>query len=394
MGTSLLLVTGIHRSGTSALAELLQGRGAKLAEDLLPDQPAINARGFWEDAEVVAINESLLQLHGIAWHDLSPLEAQSSDSTRELADRALSHLSGTYTVEPLGACKDPRFCRTLPFWLPLFQALDIQPKPILVIRHPAQVAASLNARDGLPAEYGCLLWLTYTRDALHHLSTFETPVIDYADLLSSPIDCIDNIASSHDLTWPRSSDEPVLQPSLQHHHDDVLPLDSTTEPGATIAWVYKALRSHSRIDGATSSDLLERIDWAMEGSQLWCSQLSKMAGTVLTGQAQRQSIGEQHSYALSVIAERDAQLEALARAEAEARATVSTRDSELEELACLWEAAQSTIQEKDRDLSRMARELDHAGTVVKEREASLAELQSLLEGWPGRLNRAWLKWRR
>ncbi|MHB0874384.1 MAG: hypothetical protein ACYC1J_13295, partial [Acidithiobacillus ferrooxidans] len=59
MQKQLLVVLGMHRSGTSAIARGLQALGASLGDALLP-AGFDNPKGFWEDRDMLRINEALL----------------------------------------------------------------------------------------------------------------------------------------------------------------------------------------------------------------------------------------------------------------------------------------------------------------------------------------------
>ena len=59
-----LVILGMHRSGTSALAGLVQLLGVNLGEDLLPAMPEVNEKGFFEHQEILDIHEDLLKSLG------------------------------------------------------------------------------------------------------------------------------------------------------------------------------------------------------------------------------------------------------------------------------------------------------------------------------------------
>ena len=59
-----LVILGMHRSGTSALAGLVQLLGVNLGEDLLPAMPEVNEKGFFEHQEILDIHEGLLKSLG------------------------------------------------------------------------------------------------------------------------------------------------------------------------------------------------------------------------------------------------------------------------------------------------------------------------------------------
>ncbi len=120
---------------------------------LLPPNPA-NPKGYFEDAEVNAINEELLApfcawrppgllgrvppyctrpRHGERWLARVPVEV-----TLPPVDHLLPRMAAQLTAGPY-CLKDPRFCYTLPAWRPL---LD-DPVFLCVFRHPAQTANSM-----------------------------------------------------------------------------------------------------------------------------------------------------------------------------------------------------------------------------------------------------------
>src|SRR5580700_7972119 len=71
-GSTALVVLGMHRSGTSALAGMLHHLGVALGNRLMP-ATSDNPRGYWEHAEIVAANERLLASLGWGWDDIRSL---------------------------------------------------------------------------------------------------------------------------------------------------------------------------------------------------------------------------------------------------------------------------------------------------------------------------------
>lgn len=60
------LMTGVGRSGTSALTGLTSIFGFDLGEDLLPADAA-NPKGYLEKARVFSVNQNLLRELGVRW---------------------------------------------------------------------------------------------------------------------------------------------------------------------------------------------------------------------------------------------------------------------------------------------------------------------------------------
>src|SRR5579862_2834876 len=73
-GSTAIVVLGMHRSGTSALAGMLHGLGVALGPRLMA-ATADNPRGYWEHIDVVAVHHQLLAALGGAWNDFRPLPA-------------------------------------------------------------------------------------------------------------------------------------------------------------------------------------------------------------------------------------------------------------------------------------------------------------------------------
>src|SRR5437016_6521332 len=68
-----IIVAGMHRSGTSATARVVNLLGADIASDLLPAVAGVNDRGFWESETTFGIHDQLLNRLGSSWDDPFPL---------------------------------------------------------------------------------------------------------------------------------------------------------------------------------------------------------------------------------------------------------------------------------------------------------------------------------
>jgi len=171
-----VIVHGVHRSGTSLCASILEQAGLWFAEDefKMPAQ-ADNPNGFWERTDVTELNDQILALMGSSWFtfkdkisDDTQLSIQSKlgDEIQQVSDRLESKKNWFL--------KDPRLCLTWSAWKPHLSATD----HIVVHRHPNAVAKSLHARNGIPIEHGLIFWYQQTRaiaenlvheDKLYHL---------------------------------------------------------------------------------------------------------------------------------------------------------------------------------------------------------------------------------
>jgi hypothetical protein len=189
----LILVLGMHRSGTSIVARSLQCFGVELgqqAEWFMPDNP----KGFWEHRGVLAINETLLGNIGHDWDDsnswVPALNAYFGQETHTppLGNFGFRVVALELQDMPLFGLKEPRMCRLLPFWRPIFELIGCQVSVVHVVRHPLAVARSLQQRNGLSIERGLALWLEYTqRQFLDARPEWKSVVVEYDSMVASPL---------------------------------------------------------------------------------------------------------------------------------------------------------------------------------------------------------------
>src|SRR6266571_2294536 len=121
----LILVLGMHRSGTSTLTKSLQAFGVELGSNFNPATPD-NPTGFWEDKDFHALNEEMLKHLHRSWDDLQLVESGAVLSNLEgFFPRALALLDDFLHEKSLAGLKDPRFSLLLPFWKKVFAEAGI-----------------------------------------------------------------------------------------------------------------------------------------------------------------------------------------------------------------------------------------------------------------------------
>jgi hypothetical protein len=176
-------IAGMHRSGTSMVARLLNLCGLDLGPDdqLLPPAPDNNPEGFWEHKAFVAVNDELLQRHHGTWHSPPDLDAgwEADPDLADLAERAAALACGFR--DPWG-WKDPRTSLTLPFWQRAWPDLGA----VICVRNPVAVAQSLLERDGFTYLTGLRLWLAYNRALLDAAPPGRRVVTHYETYFRDP----------------------------------------------------------------------------------------------------------------------------------------------------------------------------------------------------------------
>lgn len=256
----LVIVLGMHRSGTSAVMSALSCLGVQQGDDLLP--PGVdNPKGFFEDRDLNLLNIEMLEFIGKQWFSLSLIEDADVDVliANGYFDKATKLISDKTRTAAIFGFKDPRVSKLLKFWKLVFAQLDYDINYIFCIRNPLSVAQSLQARNKIPLKKGCWLWLSYN---LAIAAESQSPLIplDYDQLMESPAEQIDYLAKALGLGV-----DPVLQEefiggfldkSLRHAQYSKADLLASGQCPAPVAEFYELLMaSSSMTNGIFSAEL-------------------------------------------------------------------------------------------------------------------------------------------
>lgn len=187
----MIVVTGMHRSGTSMISRLLWECGMSFGDPstfLAGDR--WNQRGYFEQKEVMDLNSLLITGVPRNTNRLMKLVSQlayvrcatpflpSAGSMHALKRRAhhlrgrLEELGGRYLHQGL---KDPRFCLTLGIWK---EVVPIE-KTVVCLRSPSQTARSLERRNRLPLSWAYRFWNHHVRHLLQDLEGLDPLVVDF-----------------------------------------------------------------------------------------------------------------------------------------------------------------------------------------------------------------------
>ncbi len=223
LGNNAVLVLGMHRSGTSATAGCLNRLGVYLGDNRDTASP-YNPKGFYEHQAVTILHDWLLRVLGSSWDNPGPLP-RGWENLRRVAPfrrRLRAILLRDFAETPLWAVKDPRMCRLLPLWLPLLAEMKVAVKALLVVRSPAEVAASIAARDAMPEKRVLALWLAHALSAERQTRGMDRAVILYEDLLADWRGELARVQDALDVTWPgmgtaaETEVDDFLEPELRH----------------------------------------------------------------------------------------------------------------------------------------------------------------------------------
>lgn len=212
----IVVVLGMHRSGTSAITRGLQVLGVDLSNRLLQAETGNNEKGFWEDIDITAFDVDLLAEMGHDWHTLAPLTPQEFErpEVEALKLRAVQLLRDKLADTTIFGLKDPRMCRLMPFWVDVFAHLKLDVSFVIACRNPMSVAHSLARRNGFALEKSYLLWLEHMLLSIKHTANGRRVFVDYDQLLGEPLVQLERISTSLGLPFSTQS-----QDSIEYQHE-------------------------------------------------------------------------------------------------------------------------------------------------------------------------------
>jgi hypothetical protein len=135
------------------------------------------------------LHDVLLQALGSRWDDYLPLPSgwADYDVTREIRSSLIAILKRDFGGAQFFGVKDPRLCRLMPLWFPIFETLPAEPNLVLTVRHPWEVAQSLARRNGLKPSKSFLLWLDHTLQAESATRGYERVFVAFDEVLDNTV---------------------------------------------------------------------------------------------------------------------------------------------------------------------------------------------------------------
>lgn len=247
----LIVVLGMHRSGTSAVMNALASLGASLGDDLLPAGKD-NPKGFFEDKAINDLNIEMLAAIGQHWFSLSLVSDRNVEQL--ISDGYLAKAKTLLQEKMQGidvfGFKDPRVSKLIKFWLRVFAELDVNTQYVLCLRHPLSVARSLQQRNKTPLYKGYMLWLSYNFALAEELSRIPFVVQEYDQLMAAPLAELERLAIHLglpvDMQKISAFATGFIDPNLRHS-------------------VYS--RADLLADQQCPNELLAAYDWCMELAQ-------------------------------------------------------------------------------------------------------------------------------
>ncbi|WP_147653417.1 hypothetical protein [Vulcaniibacterium gelatinicum] len=385
-GLDAVLVLGMHRSGTSAATGALARLGLHLGERLVPaadDNPA----GYFEHADAVAANEDLLDALDRSWDDVRALppgwlHSPAADAARaRIRDETLAGLA----PHAPWALKDPRLCRLLPLWRPLLEAAGVRAGALFVLRHPDEVAASLQARDRLPAALAHLLWLRHVLEAAEGSAGMPRATLTYARLVEDPARALGEAAARLGLALAVDAHALAgfVRADARHH--------AVAEAAARDPWHALALEAYAALAADEPAwSQLDAVRVRLEAQLAQDGTWVELAGATLrAADVRRRALAAQ---AVATEARLHQALDAVTAQSLERLATMQTLRGELDETQRALARVEALSLERLAEMERLDRELGEARVRIQETSAALAAMEARTQLAEARLARIESTW--
>jgi hypothetical protein len=187
-----LVVLGMHRSGTSMIARLINLMGAYVGpEQVIMGADQYNPKGYWERWDVMVLNDALLLAQGCTWNRVAgwtvPQPPMPPGEVLSAMRSIVLHMDAFRPWE----MKDPRLCLTLPYWKQLLEV----PVAVLVYRDPLEIVRSLEIRNNMSSAQGLALWEYHAVGALNASQQMPRVFVCHDTVLANPVESVERLLS-------------------------------------------------------------------------------------------------------------------------------------------------------------------------------------------------------
>ncbi|MBO3274580.1 sulfotransferase family protein [Pseudomonas schmalbachii] len=272
----VVIILGMHRSGTSVLSASLECLGVEFGNRLIGPRDD-NPKGFWEDREFVELNDRLYAVLGANSSSLGFDEEDLLRSTEciRLQEQIGQLLEERLSEYPVFGIKDPRMPRLMNVWWRVLESRGLDCSFVVPLRNPLSVAASLAERDGFAACKSLLLWYEHMFRVLMFVCTKHTVVVDYDHFLECPRTALMRIGERLGLDLDESSftrfSSQVLDDGLRHSRFDELALQGHANTFHALSELYALLRelANDRLSLETEAFLRRRSEVEKAFVAIW-----------------------------------------------------------------------------------------------------------------------------
>ncbi len=262
-----LVVLGMHRSGTSVLANVLSLSGFSPPKTLMKANKW-NPNGYYESVAIMKFNDKMMKKAlGSSWSSASCGSSVKKLDNVKLAlkkykQNAISLIKSEFQDKQNIVLKDPRISVLYDFWSDVLRACEYTPKPIIAIRNPLEVVASLARRNNFTANQTNDIWLHHSLAAERATRGAQRAFVLYDDLMDDFRTPLRHCEAALGVVLANLSQKEgngagsAVSPTARHAR-----LASTTIEPAWLREVFEWFRDAARGGAGHDATLLDRV-WA------------------------------------------------------------------------------------------------------------------------------------
>ena len=375
----ILVVLGMHRSGTSFLTDCTEVLGFTLPGDRNGPAPD-NPKGHFEPRAIVDLNESALARAGASWARIAPLDAGPNPDEMEAALQASFGKAARIVI------KDPRMSLLMPAWRPFLETLG-QVSAVISLRNPAEVAASVARRDAISADHSYLSWISHILTALDSTEGLPRMLVLFPDWTGRPAETLNRMAQIASVDLPDDAAGAILArfqrsavhggrqtvatvPAIDRLANDLFDLLADHARAGTVPASRELAPYRRQFDIVSSSARATEAHLGAEifGLQADVAQLRTDNGSLQTQVAE--AVAERHHVVASLEAQRD------------------QADEDLKQQALELDKLQAQLNGANQQLARATEQLNHLTQLLQiERNTVLKPIYRRLHRRGGRVLR-------
>ncbi|WP_193872900.1 glycosyltransferase [Coleofasciculus sp. LEGE 07081] len=384
---SVFVITGMHRSGTSLVASLLQSSGVDIGERLMPPAQG-NIKGYFENLDWVEFHEEVLSAQGInrsGWTVEKHIEVPE-----QFLERA-KFLVQANSSKRLWGWKDPRTTLFLDFWENLIPTAFF----LLLYRTPWEVIDSLYRRGNTGDEvfhsnpnFAIKIWLNYNQEILKFYEQFPERclLIDIQSITYDPNVLVQAIKDKFriSLNYPAADiyEASLLKTQPLNSHRSALLRHYFPEVWKFYHELKAKALTPDKLSGSSDPEPLQLPSYEAWVLQDWLDvrklerETSKLQAQIEQTQAELVQSHKQEEQTQAELTQLQSQLE-------HTQAELTQSQSQLEHTQAELTQSQSQLEHTQAELTQSQSQLEHT-------QAELTQSQSQLEHTQAELTHLWL----
>jgi GT2 family glycosyltransferase/septal ring factor EnvC (AmiA/AmiB activator) len=382
----IVVVLGMHRSGTSLLSNMLHVLGVDMADTTDHVSPK-NPGGFWERPDLVAIHDEILDAIGrpiaLPSHVLPfPPAWWRSKQVQALKPKLIDYVGGqlSNSSNPWGF-KDPRTCRLLPLWWEVFRELNLEPLYVNGLRAPAEASVSMSQKSSvrkLSVANSELMWLSYNYDIARFV-TLKSPsfVVDYAEWFSDPVAVAQRLCEQLGIGHDLSPDDiaecvaSIVRPDYRHQFDQSAPT------GSLAGMLYKSLAASNPLGEGDLRALrghVRVVEMFFKSVASVVHDLDEAASTRAKLESERSELFERNAAAKQELTDKERTAGQLLAEKVAVEQQLSEKEKAAEQLLAERIAVEQRLSEKEKAVEQLLADKTAAEQQLGEKDKAVEQL--------------------